>query len=420
MNSIMRRICVILMMLCVAMAGFAQHQKKWKAPKRPKPPKWSVVKPKAPEVINVWRPYGVSDNWFFDFSGGVSASLAENASEHALKDWCQPMFNFSIGKQTSYILSTRLSLGYNKQKGWASSDVIEATPVLGDGGYKFKMAVGYVDEMVNLTNIFCRYNERRWFDVQMFVGVGVNYTWGFDEGVENWKQYGYPVDNTDNVNLALRGGLQCVLKLSPAWDIALQGAYTMVGDSYNGVKHSEKFAFDKYVDVSLGIRFHVMDHYGDHRYYKVRRWEATSLRAEDTKVARMLDYEKMKEIQERENREVVAYGELMQTHILFYTDRTFVNDDQMENIRIVADFLRKHPNVNLVIKGYSGASLKSESPDMHLAENRVNSVKKALLKYYNVDSDRIETWFDEETKPPFPMKGEWIDGVVFQMKKRGL
>ena len=58
---------------------------------------------------------------------------------------------------------------------------------------------------------------------------------------------------------------------------------------------------------------------------------------------------------------------------------------------------------------------KSESPDMHLAERRVTSVKKALIKYYNVDPSRFETWYDEEALAPFPMKGEWIDGVVFEM-----
>ena len=414
----MRRIYIILMLLCVAMTGSAQHQKKWKAPKRPKPPKWSVAKPKAPEVINVWRPYNVSDNWFLDFNGGVSASMAENASEHGMADLCQPMFDFAIGKQTSYVWSTRLSLGYRKQRGWASQDVVDKASVFGDGRYGFKMAVGYIDEMLNLTNVICRYNERRWFDVQMFVGAGMNYTWGFDDVVKSWEQYGYSVDATDNVNLAVRGGLQFQLKLSRALDMVMQGAYTMVGDNYNGHKHSDGFAFDSYLDVSLGIRFRMMDHYGDHRYYKVRRKEATALRIDEPKVARMLDYEKMKEVREREEREVVAYGELMQTHISFYTDRTFVNDYQMENLRIVADFLKNNPDVDLIIRGYCGASLKGESPDMHLAERRVESVKKTLLKYYNVDAGRLETWFDEEATPPFPMVGEWIDGVVFQMKRR--
>lgn len=92
-----------------------------------------------------------------------------------------------------------------------------------------------------------------------------------------------------------------------------------------------------------------------------------------------------------------------------------MNDYQMDNIRIVADFLKKHPEVNLIVRGYCGASTKSESPDMHLAERRVASVKKALVKYYNVDPSRFETWFDEEAQAPFPMKGEWIDGVVFEM-----
>lgn len=405
---------MILMLLCVATIGFAQQ------PKRSKPPKWNVAKPVAPEVIDVWRPYSISDNWFLDFNMGASISMAENASGHSLWDSYLPMIDFAVGKQTSYIFSTRLSFGYRRQKGWASQNVLEAFPQIGDGSYKFKMGVGFVDEMIDLTNVLCKYNELRWFNVQVFVGIGMNYAWGFDDKVKNWDRYGYPVDVTDKVNFAMRGGLQLAAKLGSAIDMVLQGAYTMVGDSYNGVKHSEGFAFDPYLDVSLGIRFHMMDHYGNHRYYKVRRWEATALRVEEPKVAKMLDYEKMKEIQDRENREILAFGELMQTHISFYTDRTFVNDYQMENIRIVSDFLKKHPDLNLVIKGYCGASIKSESPDMHLAERRANSVKKALLKYYNVDPDRIEVWFDETARPPFPMKGEWIDGVVFLMVKRGL
>ena len=99
-------------------------------------------------------------------------------------------------------------------------------------------------------------------------------------------------------------------------------------------------------------------------------------------------------------------------------DRTFVNDMQMENIRIVADFLDKHPEVNLIIRGYSGASHKEESPTMHLAEKRVASVKKALVKYYNVDPSRLETSFDEEAESPYRLTADWIDAVVFEMKER--
>ena len=172
------------------------------------------------------------------------------------------------------------------------------------------------------------------------------------------------------------------------------------------------------MDVSIGVKVHLMDHYGSHRYYKVRRWEANSLRAEDPKVANWLEEEHNKEYRDREASEVVAFGELMKTHVSFYIDRSFVNDYQMENLRIVADFLRKHPEVNLLIKGYCGASTRSESSDMHLAERRVASVKKALMRHFNVDESRLDTWFDEDANPPFPMKGEWIDGVVFQMQAK--
>ncbi len=414
----MKRVYVILALLAFSLAGMAQEQKKWKAPKRPKRPKWEAPRQVAPEVIDVWRPYNASDNWMLDFYGGWSMSMAENMSGHGIAKMGMPMFDLGIGKQFSKIWSTRLTLGYRRQKGWASDEALAVSTLLGDGDYTFGMAAAYVDQMMSLTNLFCPYNERRRLNVQLFVGAGMNYSFGFDDKTKRWERLGYPVDYSDHMNLAVRCGLQGLLKISESADIVLQGVGTMVGDSHNGVKHSESFVLEPYAEVSLGVRIHLMDHYGDYRYYKVRRWEATALRASEVRVSELLDNEKRKEYEDREASEVVAFGELMKTRISFYVDRTFVNDYQMENLRIVADFLKKHPDVNLLLRGYCGASVKSESPDMHLAERRVESVKKALMRHYNVDESRLETWFDEAETPPFPMKGEWIDGVVFLMQRR--
>lgn len=410
----MKRLYLLVVLLTFIVSGYAQQQK-WKAPKRPKRPKWEAPKQIAPEVIDVWRPYNISDNWFLDFYGGVSFSMAENMSGHNFGDLCCPMFDFGFGKQFSNVWSTRLTLGYKKQKGWASKQAMEASTLLGDGDYTYQVLVLYLDEMMSLTNIFCPYNEMRKLNVQLFVGGGANYSWHFDDKVKRWGRYGYPVDGTDHLSWAARVGLQLLWKVGETVDLSLQGSYNIVNDKFNGVKHVNRFALDFYTDVVLGVRIHLADHYGDSRYYKVRRWEATSLRTTESKVTDLLENERTKEYEAREASEVVAFGELMKTHISFYVDRSFVNDYQMDNIRIVADFLKKHPEVNLIVKGYCGASEKSESPDMHLAERRVTSVKKALVKYYNVDPSRFETWYDEEAQAPFPMKGEWIDGVVFEM-----
>ena len=411
----MRKFCLILFSLLVAFPALAQQQKKWKAPKRPKRPKWEAPKPKSVEYIDVWRPYIFSDNLFFDFQGGVTLSMAENMSGHGLGKICGPMGELGVGKQFSNSWSTRLSLGYKQQKGWTSKEALAASTLLGDGDYSYRIVSFYVDEMLSLTRLLLPYNEQRALDLQLFAGVGLNYSFGFDDKVDRWERYGYPVDGKDFVNFAFRGGLQCLYKVSNTADLTLQGTFNMLNDNYNGVKHKDKFSFDSYVDVTLGVRVHLADHYGDSRYYKVRRWEASSLRASESKVATLLEEEKAAEYRMRESREAVAFGQLMKTRISFYVDRTFVNDYQMENLRIVADFLKRNPQVNLIVKGYCGASTKSESPDMHLAEKRARSVGRALTRYFDVDSSRFELWFDEDAVAPFPMEGEWIDGVVFQM-----
>lgn len=419
----MRKIIILLLsVLTVALSANAQQQeaKKWKAPKRPKV-KW--VAPKqvgSEEVIDVWRPYGVSDNWFVDVYGGSSASMAEHFSGRKIWDIPRGMGGFAIGKRTSYLFGTSLSFDYVEQNGWIADFGVQLPESMKSGGFSYKMARTFLDERVSLLKMMCRYNERRRMDVQLFAGVGMAYSFGFSKNCRDWEKQGaqYKVDRTDHINLAIRGGLDVSYMVAPQVDVFLRGTYNMIGDTYNGVKHSNTFAFDKHVDAMLGVTMYIQDNYGDYRYKKVHRSQASSLRGQSQKVANFIENEKNELLRDKEKNEIVDYGKLMRTHISFYTDRAFVNDDQMENVRIVADFLKNHPEVNVVIRGYSGASRSGESPDMQLAERRVAAVEKALVRYYNVDQSRFSTWFDEQALSPFPMQGEWIDAVVFEMVRK--
>lgn len=416
-------IVLLLSFFAVAMTVNAQQQnkKKWVAPKRHKV-KWVAPKRnESEEVIKVWRPYQAKDNWSLEVSGGLSGYMAENYKGHSLMDLSSPMGGIAVSKQTSHLFSTRFALQYAKQTGWvAEGDVKDLPAIVGDGHYPFGMTEVFLDERLSLLNMICPYNEKRRFDLQLFVGVGGNYSWGIDKDTKLWERYGdeFKLESSDHINLAVRGGLQAMYRVSRSVDVTLQGAYKMVGDSYNGKKHSDKFAFDPVVDVSLGIVMHLPDHYGDYRYKRVHRSESASMRGYEESVDRYLSDEKMRQYKEKAASEVVEFGKLMNTHVAFYTDRDFVNDDQMENLRIVADFLKAHANVNLVVKGYCGASRGSESPEMQLAERRTEAVRKALVRNFNVELSRFTTWYDEDADAPYPMQGEWIDAVVFEMVKR--
>lgn len=414
----MKRCVAFMMCMVLTIASYAQQTKpKWKAPKRTIP-KW--VTPKRnneEEVLELWRPYGVSDNWFVSFNVGACALFDENLKfGDAFKSY-KPSFDFGIGKQFSYLWSTKLNVGYRQALGkiCADSAVDEIVAQYGNG-YRYDMYVISISEQIDLTNLLCPYNENRKFGLQMFAGVGVNYAWGFPKKMKYLIREGYEFDNRDHINLDLCTGVQCLYKLTNAVDASLSVSANMVGDSHNGMTHGV-FA-EPYIYAGLGVVVHLQDRYGDFRYKKVHRWEAKSLRTQDTNIAKYLDNEKTTELHQREANETVRYGEYMKTHVAFYIDRVFVNDEQMENLRVVADFLRDNPDVNLLIKGYSGAKDGSESSVMHLAQKRVENVRKRLERNFKVDSSRLEVWYDEDAKAPFAMKGEWIDAVVFEMKRR--
>ncbi len=414
----MKRFLMIMGMLCACCFTQAQEQqkKKWVAPVRPKLVKWKGPQQDAPEVIDLYRPYTIADNWFVQLGVGGDMSLAENTGGHAGFGNVGPAFDIALGRNFSRVWATRFNIAYHQQYGWASDDAIKSHQAIGKGKYGFKMGMAHLDELVNLTNIFCPYDEKRKLNVQMFAGVGVNYSWDFKKDTKDWENYGYPVDKSDQISLDLRAGLQFSYMVSEGIDVTMQGAYHMVNDGYNGVKTKKGFGFDSYVSASVGLTLYLPDHYGDYRYKKIRKAELNSLR-ELPQVADYLDNEKKKEYRQREANEKVAFGQQMLTRVSFYVDRAFVNDDQMENLRIVADFLKKHPEVDIVVKSYNGASKGTESPDMKLAQRRAEAVRKALVRHHHVDESRIDIEYDEKADAPYPMKGEWIDAVVFQMER---
>ena len=184
--------------------------------------------------------YHFADNIFLSGQIGISHSMSENTRFGRFFDNEKLSFNIGVGKWVYPAFGVRITAGLHPQVGRAEWEISDAYPEY-FGNYTYNMFSGYVDGLVNLTNILLKYKEDRVFNLVGIIGLGYNHTFGFDKGKCAVMRRGInldggkPVAGTDeapgvirydvNTNpgnyFAAHVGLQGRWKVSPAWDVVV-------------------------------------------------------------------------------------------------------------------------------------------------------------------------------------------------------
>lgn len=74
--------------------------------------------------------------------------------------------------------------------------------------------------------------------------------------------------------------------------------------------------------------------------------------------------------------------------VLFKVNQSIVSPSQYPVLETIANYLRQHPEVKLLVKGYAspeGDAAKNQA----LSEARAKSVRQALIDRYQIDADRL-------------------------------
>lgn len=383
------------------------------------------------------KKYKGKDNWFIGANIGGSLSMSENTRFGNFFKISRPAMSLIVGKKFHPAFGVRFNLGYRPQVGradWELSKYYSET----FGNYDFKVAGGYVDGIVDLFNIFNRYKEDRRWELNAILGLGFNYTFGFDKEAaarmdkgcpnpENGTQFTYHIDTRNKGYFAGQFGLQGVYHIADAWDINAEVMLNGTDDAYNGVTYTglgqdnvknDGKPYDLYLDVLVGFAYHFKDQYGAHRFaYRDREEErlineyANRLREE----ARRLQEERNTIINKVEE---VRYDTVMQTTINFYIDRYYITEEQKVIVRSVANFLELHPDINLVVTGYADIQTANPEYNLRLSKRRATAVYNMLVTECGVDPSRLKIDYLGDTAQPFEIVNEWNRAVLFRMVRR--
>lgn len=374
--------------------------------------------------------YHFADNIFIGGQIGISHSMSENTRFGNFFGNERLSFNIGVGKWFYPSFGVRVTAGLHPQVGRADWESCEAYPAT-FGNYNYNMFSGYLDGLVNFTNIIFKYKEDRLFNLIGIIGLGYNHTFGFDKekcaimsagldenhnprynNPEAGERVTYYDVNTNPGNFfAAHVGLQGRWKASNAWDIVAEVTFNGTDDKYNG--HEYDRVYDTYFDVLIGAQFHFKDCHGRRRFHYVKNLNSAVIE----RLERMArdENERLSEANMAipEIFEKINFTEALQTTVSFYVDRYYITDAQKKNVKSVATFLGMHPDINLIVTGYADIETAYPAYNLRLSQKRAQAVYDMLVNEFHVPENRLRIDYKGDTVQPYTSVNEWNRAVIF-------
>lgn len=371
------------------------------------------------DSVTSLKHYKFLDNMFVGIHVGPTSGLVENMRP---RDYFKLGAHhigggITIGKNFSPEFGVRIGGYYMNTTGVVnkiSREKAEAAKGYdGDGFYTIKNINGYIDALPNLTNIFSQYKESRRLNVLGIFGIGFTHSNGFD--TDDFAKYDVDryieaLDTKKRTFFSARAGLGLAYKLCEALDLTFEATVNATDDGFDGFRYDDKY--DGYTTGLFGLTYHFKDHYGDRRFKYRTVGDDLGLGDLNDKINQT-----RKDLEDAKNRR----GKILQQRILdmtvsFPIDKYFISDIQKRNVEAVANYIKSHPEMNVVICGYADVETAYPAYNMRLSKRRVTSVFNMLVNEYGVNPNRLRIDYKGDTLQPYERKNEWNRVVVFVLE----
>ncbi len=326
---------------------------------------------------------------YLQLQGGVGLTLGEAE----FTDLLSPAAAFSFGYQFSPVWGARIGVsGWESRGGWVNPSA----------DYAFNYLAGNLDVTLNLSNLFCRYNPERIFNLSMFVGGGVNYAFNNDDAEAIARQlrqevFAMPYLWHDfRVQAVGRAGLMADFRLSERFSLNLEANANITSDRYNSKKAGNP---DWYFNALVGISF---------RLGKPTRTVSAPVLpvpveaapAEKSVAVRNEPVAKPVETTTQNVVEVKKTAEEYRCDIFFAVNSSAVSSAEVAKVEALAEFLQKNPEAKVTVTGYADVQTGNADINLSLSQKRSEKVAQMLVSK-GIDAARIVTAHKGDTEQPF-------------------
>ena len=317
-------------------------------------------------------------NWFI--SGGVGAQMyfGDNDSKAGFGDRISPALDIAVGKWFTPGIGLRIAYNGLQAKGATpnANDVYVKGGTFSNGYYKQKWNVAnfHGDVLLNLSNMFCGYNEERVYSFIPYVGAGL---------VHSWSK---PTEN----NLGINAGLINRFRLSPALDLNVELRGLLMKDAFGG-KSKEAMG-----GVTVGVTYK----------FKKRSWDAVptvpmvpesqlndlrdrvnSLKGENESLKRDLVEARNKKPEVIVKKEGGFVPRLV---VVFNIGKSNISKREYMNIEAMAKGIKANPEKTFTVTGYADKGTGSAEYNMKLSKKRAEAVRDLMVNEFGVPASQLK------------------------------
>lgn len=325
-------------------------------------------------------------NWFVSVGGGAQMYFGDHNVQMAFGDRLSPALDIAFGKWFTPGIGVRamysgLSIKGATQNGSHSTGkVYDASQWLDEQKFDFMNIHG--DVMFNASNLLCGYNEKRFWSVTPYVGVGWILTW--------------ETPRARNFNASL--GVINSFRLSSAFDLNLDVRGTATKDEFDGEIGGRKE--EGLLSVTLGITYK----------FPKRTWGRSTVKTitfSDEELRSMRErLNAMNEENGRLKDELVVASnktpeKVVETSILaapclvtFQISRSILSNEARVNLGFQAELMKKNKNAIYTIIGYCDKGTGTKEFNQRLSKARAEAVYNCLVKEFGVPTSQLRVTYE--------------------------
>lgn len=325
-------------------------------------------------------------HWFMQVQAGAACTLGEGPFGKLVS----PAAALSAGYQFSPVWGLRFGLsGWQSKGAWVSPQ----------NTYQYKYLQGNVEAMLDLANLFGRFNPRRTVNPYLFAGVGLN--GAFDNGEANaLNDSGYKLGNIwsgSKVFVAGRLGLGLNFRLSDCVLLGVEVNANMLSDKYNSKKAGN---LDWQFNALGGFTFRFGKNHKKARTAAVVPVPAPAP-APAPEPAPAEEKPAVKETPAPAPAAVAKKPAELREDIFFMIGSSQIRASEETKVGSLIEYLKANPEANVEIVGYADAATGSHAVNLKISGLRAESVAAALKKA-GIAASRISVEGRGDTVQPFP------------------
>lgn len=341
---------------------------------------------------------GFWDNWFIGAGAGANMVIGDNNGDADFLNRITVAPTVQFGKWYNPYIGGRIKV----QGGSLHNFLNDATDMVHN-----KYFAGEVDVMFDVINYLGNYSESRVYSLIPYAGIGGAIGW-------DYKLKGNTHPGGKQRNFTINGGLINKFRLSNrvALDIDLSAMLLKEGfnhggsNSYDGlvaasaslvVKVGKKTDFSEALLMDQGLIDDL-----NNQINRLRQ-EANKPAPECPKCPEVKTVEKVVEVNK---------GSFVSNVVFFRLGSANIDKNQEVSIFNTAKYLQDNSNAKVKIVGYADKKTGTPSINEKLSEKRAKNVANALIKKYNIDSNRVTVEWKGDTEQPYA-ENAWNRVAIF-------